>query len=302
MSPKISIVILQYNNSQDTLGCLGSVKELDYQEHEIIIVDNNSEAKHFNNVRFFVENEEKKFSAPLKLLASEFNGGYAAGNNIGVKYALEHGADYVLILNNDTRVEKNLLTKLVATCEKDKKIAVAGPMLEENGQKTYGGKISWLRPELEHLKSRINKFRDSRPHFFVDGSAMFIRRGTLEKIGLFDERYFLYFEDADYSMRILRSGYELKIISGTVVRHSSQASTSKLGVDRLLRYHYRNAHLFNSKNGPLWVKIALPFWSVFIIIKQLLKITFVPAKRKVAEAILTGVSDFYKNRFGKIND
>lgn len=129
---------------------------------------------------------------------------------------------------------------------------------------------------------------------------MLIKREVLEKIGLFDERYFLYFEDADYCLRAQKAGYKLKIVPEELIHHKQSSSTSSLGAPILLHYHYRNAHLFNCKNGPFWVKFSLPFWSFFIIIKQLTKI-ILRHNVEISKAILAGVLDFYKGRFGKIN-
>lgn len=302
MSPRVFIIILQFNNSRSTITCLESVKELNYPNYQVLIVDNGSSTEHLNNIRFFLESRMKLNN--FKLIASQGNLGYSGGNNLGVKHAIGHGADYVLILNNDTVVGKDLLTKLVKVCEADKNIGLAGPVIKESGpgragEYIYGGRIRWLKPELEHIKNSdyiapgLNKY--------IIGACMFIRKKIIEKIGFFDERYFLYFEDADYSQKAKRVGYKLELVPNITIEHSAQVSTSQLGTPLLLRYHYRNAHLFNLKNAPFIVKILLPFWSLVIIIKQLIKLLLMPDRRTAAKAILTGVFDFYRGRFGKIN-
>ncbi|MDO8669613.1 MAG: glycosyltransferase family 2 protein, partial [Candidatus Buchananbacteria bacterium] len=245
-------------------------------------------------IRFFLKNLSPK-TYHLKPITS--NLGYSGGNNIGIKDALEQGADYVFILNPDTIIEKNALTKLIETAESNPKIGIAGPVIDENGKIIYGGKIKWLKPELIHLETRNQKLETN---FYIPGAAMLIKRKVIEKIGLLDERYFLYFEDADYCERAKRAGYKLAIAPEALIHHKPSSSTSTLGAPLLLRYHYRNAHLFNWKNGPFWVKIVLPFWSIFIIIKQLAKI-FLGNNREISKAILAGVLDFYRNHFGKIN-
>ncbi|MBI2063421.1 MAG: glycosyltransferase family 2 protein [Candidatus Yanofskybacteria bacterium] len=292
--PCVFIVILQYNNSQDTTRCLNSVKELDYPNYEVIIVDNASNIKYVDEIRLFLRNLSPK-TYHLKPITS--NLGYSGGNNIGIKQALERGADYVFILNPDTTVEKNVLTKLVETAESDYQTGVLGPAINEGNQTIYGGKIKWLKPELSHLEARSQKLKTS---FYVPGTAMLIKLKVIERIGLLDERYFLYFEDVDYCVRAQRAGFKLTIVPKTKVNHAISASTSQLGAPLLLRYHYRNAHLFNWKNGPLWARLTLPFWSIFIIIKQLAKI-ILGRNFEISKAILGGVLDFYRNRFGKIN-
>ena len=301
MLKKIFIVILQYNNSHDTIKCLNSVKELNYPNFEVIIIDNASEIKHIEAVRFFLKNQT---TVNCKLKTANSNLGYSGGNNVGIKYALEHGADYVLILNNDTTVEKDLLTKLANTSESDPEIGIVGPAIDEGNKSVCGGKVEWLKPELQHLKREENmpdsRFQIPDSMIYVPGAAMLIKREVIEKICLLDERYFLYFEDVDYCLRAQRAGYKLSISPEILLGHTPSSTTSTLGAPLLLRYHYRNAHLFNWKNGQLWVKLVLPFWSIFIIIKQLTKIS-IGKNPEISKAILAGVVDFYKNRFGKIN-
>ena len=295
--PKVVIIILQYNNSQDTIRCLNSVKEFDYANYNIITVDNASNSKDFNNLRFFIESVK---DPNLTLMPSEQNLGYAGGNNLGIKQAIENGSDYVFILNPDTIVEKNTLTKLIEAGESNSKIGILGPAIDEGQHTIYGGKIGWLKPELAHNEIKPITY-NPKPKIYVIGAAMLIKRQVIEKIGLLNERYFLYFEDADYCVRAMRSGYQMALASEVKVTHDVSASTSQLGSALLLRYHFRNAHLFNWKNGPWYIKLALPFWSIFIIIKQLIKLAFAPSKREVSRSILTGVIDFYKNKLGKIN-
>ena len=128
---------------------------------------------------------------------------------------------------------------------------------------------------------------------------MLIKKEVIKKIGLLDERYFLYFEDADYCVLARKADYELVIVPEARVDHAVSTSTNQLGSALLLRYHFRNAHLFNLKNGPWYVKLALPFWSFFIIIKQLIKLAL-GRNTQISKAILSGVLDFYKNNLGKI--
>ena len=292
--PRVTIVILQYNNSQDTIRCLNSVKELDYPNYSIIAVDNASGSKDFNNLRFFIESIQ---DPRLTLIPSEQNLGYASGNNLGIKQAMENGSDYVFVLNPDTIVDKNTLTKLVEAGESDSRTGILGPAIDEGQRTIYGGRIEWLKPELQHHEERQTVTKK----LYIPGAAMLIKRQVIEKIGLPDERYFLYFEDADYCVRAMQSGYTMAMVPEVKVTHNVSTSTSQLGSALLLRYHFRNAHLFNWGNGPWYIRLALPFWSIFIMIKQLIKIVFMSPKREISRAILAGVIDFYRGRFGKIN-
>ena len=273
-------------------------------------MDNASEIQHLNGIRLFVESQKKAKEKRFKLIESKANLGYAGGNNLGIKYALENGADYVFILNPDTTVRNNFLTKLVAAADKNPRAGIIGAAIDEGDEVIYCGEIKWLKPELEHsLLQTTNPEKASGPrgltgyklqtNQYIPGAAMLIRKKVFEKIGMLDERYFLYFEDADFCVRARRAGFKLIVAPGAVVYHNPSSSTSKLGAALLLRYHYRNAHLFNLKHAPFWTKISLPFWSIWIIIKQILKIS-IGKNTAVSRAILSGVLDFYRCRFGKI--
>lgn len=291
ISQKVSIIILQYNNSSNTMVCLNSVKNLAYENFEIIVIDNASEDKEIDSIEKYLENKSN-----ITLIKNNMNLGYPGGNNIGIKQAIRNKADYILLLNNDTTVEKNLLLKLIAAGETNRRIGLLGPLISEDNQIIYGGKISWLKPELEHNK----KYLTHNTNFFISGAALLIKREVVEKIGLLDERYFLYFEDADYCLRAEKVDFELKIVPEAIIYHQVSSSTKKLGPPLLLRYHYRNAHLFNIRHAPIFTKILLPFWSIWVIIKQLLKMAFLPSRRHVSKQILLGVSDFYLGKFGKL--
>jgi len=300
LSPSVFIIILQYNNSQDTLGCLESVKELDYPNYKVVVVDNASQEAEVNNIIQYI-NSQELVTYNLKLITNPVNLGYAGGNNVGIKYALENGADYVFILNNDTTVEKDTLKKLVIAAETDPKIGIVGPAIKEGEKTAYFGKISWFKTELKHVykNGRISDFLG--PKEYVIGAAMLIKKEVLEKIKGFDEIYFLYFEDADLNIRAQLAGYKLKIVPEAVIHHKVSASTNKLGSPLILRYHMRNSLIFNSLNAPWTIKPFLIFWAGYVVLKNLVKMFIMPAKAQAADAIIEGVIDFYKNKFGKIN-
>lgn len=294
--PKVQIVVLQYNNADDTVKCLKSVLDLNYGNFEVVVIDNFSNSENILRLENFISS----LSLQVKLIISEKNLGYSGGNNLGVKYALENNADYVWILNNDSKVEKDCLLKLINVGETDKEIGILGPAINEGSRVAYGGIIKWLRPELQHNYESTASHQSLATNYYIPGAAMLIRFDVIRIIGLLDERYFLYFEDAEYSMRAKKAGWKLKIVTNALIYHTVSSSTRYLGAPKLLRYHYRNAHLFNSDHGPEWAVILLPLWSLLIIIKQLAKIIFLPAKRAVSRAILSGVLDFYFGRYGEI--
>jgi GT2 family glycosyltransferase len=135
---------------------------------------------------------------------------------------------------------------------------------------------------------------------YAIGAAMAVHCTVLETAGLLDERYFLYFEDADYSVRARRGGYPVHVMDVPAALHGVSVSTRKLGDPLLLRYHARNALLFNATHAPLWARITLPFASLFGILTQAAKLLLVPSRRAASRGIALGIVDFYAKRFGHI--
>lgn len=302
MSPRVFIIILQYNHSPDTIKCLNSVGKITYPNWQTVVVDNASQSSEKDNITNYLKSQSN-----IVLLENEKNLGYAGGNNVGIKYALTHGADYVFILNNDTTVESDLLDKLIAVVENDSQVGIVGPAIKEggsskdSGQVAYYVKISWLKAELKHYHQPPHK-KYLEPKEYVIGAAMLIKKEVLKKIEGFDEIYFLYFEDADLCLRAQLAGYRLKIAPEATISHQVSTSTSALGKSLILRYHMRNALIFNSLNAPWPARFSLIFWSTYILLKNFLKVFLFPSKVPAGEAIIDGVLDFYKNRYGKIND
>src|SRR3989338_11608593 len=105
---KIFIIILQYNNSKDTIFCLESVLKINYPDFRIIVIDNASDGEHLENIRSFIKSQPA-VSGRLFLALNMENTGYAGGNNLGIKHALKMGADFIFVLNNDTLVQPDIL-------------------------------------------------------------------------------------------------------------------------------------------------------------------------------------------------
>lgn len=290
--PKVSIVVLQFNQSDRTLACLESLAKLvtptqGRGDLEVVVVDNASETKHLKNVEYWIE-MNKAFS--FQLLASSENLGYSGGNNLGIKYALEHGAEYVLILNNDTMVERDFLDRML---EVDSDIVG-----------TEWGKAFWLHISSQPpftLKGGATtpplSVRGGWGTIYLSGVALLIKREVVAKIGYFDERYFLYFEDVDFSIRAQKAGFTLAR-ADVVIHHETSATSRTLPTTHLFYYHTRNALLLNATHGPWFIRLALPFWKWWIILKQHVKILF-GRNLEISQAILQGLLDYEKGIFGK---
>ena len=292
---KIAIVTLNYNGSKETLELLKSLKEQTDKDFEIIVVDNASEEADFINLKnSLIHIPTSQVGYPqVQIVRNSENLGFSGGNNVSIHQTLKNGSDWVVLLNNDTWVENGFMERLKAILSV--KNGIIGIPLVENSIVAYCGKIQWLKPTLIHIPTCDVGYQQ----IYAIGGAIAIHKDVFGKIGLLDENYFLYFEDADFSVRAAKAGFNISIAKNLTANHHVSSSTKKLGSPLLLRYHYRNALYFNLKNGPWNIKLLVWPWSWIIAIKQLGKIAIKQDIEK-SKAILAGVLDFYKNKMNKI--
>lgn len=218
-SPKVFVLILNYNGKDTLPRCLQSVYRMNYPDFEVVVIDNDSkdgsieEAKHLYPRAHFIKNDT--------------NLGFAAGNNVGIRFALEKGADYVWLVNNDAQVEKDTLSKLVAAGERQPKVGILSPLILHSDTKNiwFGkGVIDWTSMKTRHVSppTLLHPFASE----YICGCAMLVKKEVFKKIGLLDERYFLYYEDADFSVRATRAGFELSVIPEAHVLHQEASSAN----------------------------------------------------------------------------
>lgn len=288
---KLSIVTINYNSSECTKKLLKSLSEQTDKDFQTIVIDNASDEADFNAL-LSTMGTITFVMVPMVDRNSE-NLGFSGGNNVGIKKALENGANWVILLNNDVWAEKGFVSDLKA------KLSglggIVGMLLVEGDHIAHCGKIEWLKPTLRHQYNCNGAHGNS----YAIGGAVAVHKDVFQKIGLWDEKYFLYFEDADFSLRARKAGIPISFEQGVMIYHNVSSTTKKLGSSALLRYHYRNALYFNLKNGPWYIKLAVWPWSWWVIIKQVLKI-IIYHNRDQSLAILRGVLDFYRNKMGKI--
>ena len=205
----VTIIVLNYNNYNDTIECIKSLKQINYTNYEILVIDNASSNNSYNILK-------EKFS-DLQIYKTKKNLGFTGGINFGINQALEMKQQYILVLNNDTIVEKDFLTHLVETMQIfPDAAAVGGLILAEHDRKTIwyaGGKlIPWRGIAKHHFKnSKIDDYHENliHPVTFISGCMTLLRTEFLRIIGLRDDRFFLHLEDIEYSARILAKGYKL---------------------------------------------------------------------------------------------
>ncbi len=285
---RLIIVTINYNSSGNTIQLLESLKNQSDKDFEVIVVDNNSD-----DVKILTDYKTPETN--ITFLKNNRNLGFSGGNNVAIKKALERDANWLLLLNNDTMPPNDLIFRLKAYLE-DKDGIVGITLDEGHGRLAYAGEIKWLKPTLAHT---TNKPVEPSGNYYAIGGAILIHKDVFKQIGFLEEKYFLYFEDADFCQRAKKSGIPINFFSDVQISHSVSVSTKKLGSPTLLRYHYRNALYFNFKNGPWYIKLLVWPWSWWIIFKQITKM-ILKINTEESSAILKGVFDWYTGKMGKI--
>ncbi len=256
--PRVLVIVLCYNGVALTLACLSSLGRLDYPYADLLVVDNGSS----DDTPALVRAQFPKAT----VLEMGVNLGYAAGNNVGLRYALAHGYDYALLLNNDTEVAPNLVDALLAACAADPSIGVAGPKIcyADRPQTLWsaGGAIDWQRGVgrmrgLDAVDGR--SFEQQADVDFVTGCALLVRREVLERVGLIDERFGMYFEEVEWCVRIGRAGWRIVYVPAGRVWHKIVPAQQEQS-PRITYYMARNRLLFlRLTRAPLraWLHAAL---------------------------------------------
>lgn len=242
----VYIIVLNFNNPNITIECLESIKCMLFKDYRVILVDN---ASTDNSVDIF--NKYLQVNNDIIFLTANENRGYAAGNNIALQYALnKKNMQYCWILNNDTVVDKNALSKLYEFMEAHKDVGICGSKLiydwDRNKVQGYGGDFNPVFA-IPRCCTDI-KMIDSID--YVIGASVFVRREFLQDIGLMCEDYFLYCEEVDWAERA-KGKYKIACEPESIVYHKEGASTGGHNIkDRSFLsdyYQLRSRILFTKK-------------------------------------------------------
>jgi len=296
--PRVTIVVLNWNGLADTLECLESLVHLAYPDYEIVVADNGSTDGSVEVIR-------ERFPSVV-LLENGENLGFAEGNNVGMRYALGAGADYVLLLNNDTVADPGFLTGLVEACEADAEIGVASPLIFSYDVPdeiwTAGAAINWANGATRRLRAG-GRLHAGEPLFdvdFVSGCALLAKREAIEKVGLLDPDFYLYYEEVDWCVRAHARGYRVVCVPRARVWH--KVSRSMGATCPLVSYYMsRNALLFLRKNlsgGRRALSLGRNLASTARSVVSAYVKGGDASRRPNARAQALGVWDFFGGRFG----
>ncbi len=325
MNPKVAVIILNWNGWEDTIECLESLYQITYPSFNVIVVDNDSKDDSIKKIKNYCEGKIKpkskffkytKDNKPIKtieytlenlnspgislndhtntnlnkliLIKNNENYGFAEGNNIGIDYALEHlETDYILLLNNDTVVDKDFLNELILFSNKYDEIGIVGPTVfryDDPKLITYiGGHVDICHSKIIYLHLDETKNCESVPEEidYISGCSLLIKREVIKHIGLLDPDYFLYYEDIDWCLRAKKEGYKLFYVPKAKIWHKVSASVDNSSTS--LYYGTRNQFLLMKKNCKKRIKVLF----IRFVVDRLISIRHYLIKRDVEKSILS---------------
>ncbi len=278
---KTAVIIPHYKNEKDTYECLESLyKNSSPIDYITILIAVETSSKFLSQIR-------SQFSK-LITITLENNIGFSASINKGLKKALEKSCEYMILLNNDVLVGRNLVNRMVDFAKKESCLGLVSPKIyfapgcefhnnrykkEEKGRVIWyaGGLFDWANVYASHRGvDEVDKgqYDNTEETDFATGCCMLIKKQVLDKIGFFDEKYFLYFEDIDYSVRAKKNGFEVYYYPGAFLWHKNASSSGRPGSSVHIYYQLRNRLYFGFKYASAKTKKALILDSVRLILKD----------------------------------
>jgi GT2 family glycosyltransferase len=296
--PLVAIIVLNWNSYEDTLACLDSLAKIDYPNYQLVLIDNGSEDESVAKIQTAYPD------LPLEVTGE--NLGFVGGNNLGMQMAEKLGADYMLLLNNDTEVDPQFLNLMVAAAEADAQVGVVGPTIyyydEPKVMWSAGGEIDWPRGDTSMVglnQADEGQFGDEpRPVDFVTGCAFLIKAPVVQQVGMLDPRFFAYFEETEWCVRVQRAGYRILHVPQAKIWHKISI-VQRDATPYVVYYMTRNRLLFLKLT-----KAGLISWlnTLKSMLRTTLAWTLKPKwrhKRLQRNAVLRGIFDYSIARWGK---
>ena len=276
--PLVYCVVITMNGKELLCDTLDSVRRMDYPNFKVLVVDNGSTDGSQEAVR--------RTYPWAELLENGKNLGFGGGNNVGMQYALEHGADWICLLNNDIAVDRSMLSALMAVAATEDRIGALSPKIYYHSEPRAlwyaGGKIDFWRGIISHRGLReedCGQYDMVSDTEYITGCAFLVRREALQQIGLFDPIYFpIYSEDADLSEKTRRAGYRLVYVPSAKLWHKVSASSgggltpfkTQLKVEHNLIFFKRYAHWYHWLTIPWFIGVM----TILFVLKELFKGNF----------------------------
>lgn len=285
----VAIILLSYGRAHDTIECIQTIERSTFTDYDIIVVDNASPDGAADSVM--------SACPRITLFRNERNLGFAEGNNVGIRAALERKAQYILILNNDTVVEPDMLGRLVKAAGAHSGVgAVGAKILYADAPATI-----WYAGGSLHLQSataahhgiglqNTSAFDQPAACTFITGCAMLVPAKVWRRVGLFDAAFFAYLEDADFCHRVRKAGFTLWYEPSAVLYHKV-SSTTTWDSPAYTYLNLRNKILFLRKHCLPWAWLAGIPGTVYYILRQASRAVLLKRSRPALKAVVFGLMD-----------
>lgn len=257
-SPRVAAIVLNYNGREVTLQALASLSAMDYPAYDLVVVDNGSTDGSYQAVA-------RAFPRVIQVRTEE-NLGPAGGANLGMRWALARGHDYLLILNNDIEVAPDFLMQLVEVAESAPDVGIVGPkgyyFWDRQRIWSAGGRLPFREAATkERGQGQIDRGQFDRDAEvdYVNGCAMLVRRRVVEEIGLWDPVFHLSVEDADFCMRAKQAGYRCFYAHRARLWHMVSTSTGGYKAPKTFQTG-RSTAIFFRRYGSGWQKLKAWAW------------------------------------------
>jgi len=291
---EVFVVVLNWNGRDVIEACLESLRKVKEPAIEVLVVDNASTDGSNELVRSMYPDVE--------LIENESNLMFAEGNNVGIRRALERGARYILLLNNDTEVESDFLAFMLEAIERESTVGVVGPKIlyyDTPGKIWYGGgsfyPLLWV-PRHLNIRKTDGTFEDVGGETgYVSGCAMLVRRETFEDVGLLDPSYFIYCEDVDFCLRARRKGWLCLYEPRARVYHKVSSSSGGGLTPFKLENRIYSTFLLHKRYRPMWWRVLLfPVHLVSYLLMVVL--LFITGKWKLLAGAFNGLRRVLRGR------
>lgn len=288
---KIAIILVNYNGLKDTIDCIQSIEKSNAQS-QIVVVDNASKENEAEII-------SKKFPE-VKTIRSETNGGFSAGNNIGIQWALDQGYDYIALLNNDTVIAPDMLELL---CDSTSDRSVSAPKMLYFSRPDViwygGGRINRKTGNAEHIYMNQKDPGDTkvRKCDFATGCCIMIPASVFQKVGMLDEKFFMYCEDTEFCLRFMEHGISINYVPSAKLWHKVSQSTGGDESAFSIYYMTRNRILCLRDHKKVFPYVAL----LFTVATRIIRMIQMALRGKPEwKAFQKGITDGLRGVTGKV--
>lgn len=307
---KIAIVLVNYNGKDYNGACIDSIlQSKDELEKHILVVDNASVDDSLVLLRQKYSLHEcggidsRRAKVRIELIELDDNYGFAIANNKGIERAKELGADYVLLLNNDTEIDSDMINHLLGCAKRHSGSVIVPKIYYSDDRKriwSAGGSISPVVKKVSHdglNQIDVGQFEQEKKIQFATGCCLLVPMSVIERAGMLDERFFLYYEDTEYSFRLQKQGISIYYCPKAYLYHKVGASSKGAESPLCAYYISRNWLLCNRQHLGKRYFLFLLYYFMNRLVCCLLWLVL--RKPQLVRAALRGIRDYWSGKFGK---